>query len=82
MVPGRDIGYTFATKLNSQSSLAEIKRAYLKAIRLVHPDKQQQNISSVDHASSDASALERQVLAAEVFALLHKSFNDFSAEQT
>ncbi len=54
------------TPLNSASSQADIKKAYLKAIRLVHPDK----------LSSDLD-LENQLLAQACFIIINETYDKY-----
>jgi len=58
------------TKLDGSSSLEEIKKAYLKAVRFVHPDK----------ISSDID-LDQQLLAQEMFIVLSESYENFRSSR-
>lgn len=80
VLPGRDVRYTFTTQLNERSSPADIKRAYLRAVRLVHPDKQKKKPVSPSHKGGDREALELHVLAEEVSTLLHQSYQDYTSK--
>jgi len=55
-----------STPLNSSSPQADIKKAYLKAIRLVHPDK----------LSSDLD-LENQLLAQACFIIINETYDKY-----
>ena len=54
------------SKLDGSSSLEEIKKAYLKAVRFVHPDKISNDID-----------LDQQLLAQEMFIILSESYENF-----